>query len=150
MQEDSPVFENTYGSPYGGMDMLPKPASGKLPLLITGGSQQDPDWIAQNGEGWITYPRNIAAQAKIIGDWRARVKAGGGPAKPAVQSLYVDLADDPETPPQPIHLGFRLGAQHLQAYLKSLEEIGVNHVALNLRFNRNGTYLSDRRTTELQ
>lgn len=136
MQEDSPVFENTYGSPYGGMDMLPKPASGKLPLLITGGSQQDPDWIAQNGEGWITYPRNIAAQAKIIGDWRARVKAGGGPAKPAVQSLYVDLADVPETPPQPIHLGFRLGAQHLQAYLKSLEEIGVNHVALNLRFNR--------------
>ena len=38
--------------------------------------------------------------------------------------------------PQPIHLGFRLGTNHLRAYLKSLEEIGVNHVALNLRFNQ--------------
>ena len=136
MWEDSPSFDNTYGSPGGGMDMLPKPASGKLPLLITGGSQQDPDWIARNGEGWITYPRGIVAQANIISEWRARVKATGSPAKPAVQSLYVDLTDDPETPPQPIHLGFRLGAEHLRAYLKSLEEIGVNHVALNLRFNQ--------------
>jgi len=136
MWEDSPAFENTYGSTDGGMDMLPKPASGKVPLLITGGSQQDPDWIARNGEGWITYPRSTAAQAQIISDWRARVKAAGGPAKPAVQSLYVDLAEDPETPLQPIHLGFRLGANHLLAYLKSLEEIGVNHVALNLRFNQ--------------
>jgi len=107
-----------------------------LPLLITGGSQQDPDWIARNGEGWITYPRGIGAQEKIITNWRARVKAAGGPAKPAVQSLYVDLVDNPETPPQPIHLGFRSGVNHFRAYLKSLEEIGVNHVALNLRFNQ--------------
>ena len=136
MWEESPAFENHYGSPYGGMDMLPKPTSGKLPLLITGGSQQDPDWIARNGEGWITYPRSIAAQAKIISAWRARVKSAGGPAKPAVQSLYIDLTEDPETPPQPIHLGFRLGAHPLREHLKSLEEIGVNHVALNLRFNQ--------------
>lgn len=136
MGETSPTFENTFGSPDGGMDMLPKPASGKLPLLITGGSQQDPDWIARNGDGWITYPRDTVAQARIISDWRGRVKAADIPAKPAVQSLYVDLVKDPETPPQPIHLGFRSGAQHLRAYLKSLEEIGVNHVALNLRFNR--------------
>ena len=136
MWEDSPAFENTYGSPHDGMDMLPKPLSGKLPMLITGGSQQDPDWIARNGEGWITYPRGVATQAQIISDWRARIKATGGPDKPAVQSLYVDLVEDPETPPQPIHLGFRLGASHLRAYLESLQAIGVNHVALNLRFNQ--------------
>ena len=59
----------------------------------------------------------------------------GEPVKPAVQSLYVDLTKDPQAPPRPIHLGFRLGVNHLRAYLKSLEEIGVNHVALNLRFN---------------
>lgn len=136
MSEDTPSFENFYGSPYGGMDMLPKPMSGQLPLLITGGSQQDPDWIARNGEGWITYPRNIAAQENIINDWRSRIKAAGVPAKPAVQSLYIDLADNPETPPQPIHLGFRSGLKHLRSYLKSLEDIGINHVALNLRFNQ--------------
>ncbi len=135
MSEDSPAFENTYGNPDGSIDMLPKPAFGKLPLLVTGGSQQSPDWIARNGDGWITYPRNIAVQAKMIGEWRARVEAVGGPTKPAMQSLYVDLAEDPEALPHPIHLGFRLGARHLLRYLKALEDIGVNHVALNLRFN---------------
>jgi len=63
-------------------------------------------------------------------------RTAGGPAKPAVQSLYVDLVDEPDTTPQPIHLGFRSGVNHLRVYLKSLEDIGVNHVALNLRFNR--------------
>jgi len=139
MWEDAPAFENSCGSLHGGMDMLPKPTTGRLPLLITGGSQQDPDWIARHGDGWITYPRGISTQVKIINDWRTRVEKVGGPSKPAVQSLYVDLTKDPQTPPRPIHLGFRLGANHLRAYLKSLEEIGVNHVALNLRFNQADT-----------
>ncbi|MEM9513089.1 MAG: LLM class oxidoreductase, partial [Cyanobacteria bacterium P01_E01_bin.48] len=136
MGENAPAFENTYGSPNGGMDMLPKPTTGKLPLLITGGSQQAPEWIAQHGDGWMTYPRNTDVQARIIRDWRGRVQTLGAPAKPVMQPLYVDLAEDPETPPRPIHLGFRLGVEPLRAYLKSLEDIGVNHVALNLRFNR--------------
>lgn len=41
--------------------------------------------------------------------------------------------------PQPIHLGFRLGVNALRAYLQSLEAIGANHVALNLRFNQADT-----------
>ncbi|MCH1502300.1 hypothetical protein OAV21_04825 [bacterium] len=45
------------------MGLLPKPICGKLPLLITGGSQQDPEWIAQNGDGWMLYPENTALQA---------------------------------------------------------------------------------------
>ena len=52
MSERAPTFENAYGGPGGGMDMLPKPTAGKLPLLITGGSQQSPDWLAENG-GWL-------------------------------------------------------------------------------------------------
>lgn len=136
MGENAAVFENTYGSPNGSMDMLPKPTSGKLPLLITGDSQQAPEWIAQHGDGWMTYPRNTILQAQVIRDWQARVKAAGRSAKPVMQPLYIDLADDPETQPQPIHLGFRSGTRHLRNHLKSLEEIGINHVALNLRFNQ--------------
>ena len=136
MGEVASAFENTYGSPNGAMDMLPKPVFEKLPLLITGGSQQDPEWIAQNGDGWMIYPRNTSLQAQIIRDWQERVKAAGRPAKPVMQPLYIDLADAPETRPQPIHLGFRLGTRYLRAHLQSLEEIGVNHVALNLRFNQ--------------
>ena len=84
----------------------------------------------------MIYPRNIPLQTKIIGDWRSRLKASGQPNKPVLQPLYIDLADDPKAKPQPIHLGFRLGTEHLFNHLKSLEEIGVNHVALNLRFNK--------------
>lgn len=118
------------------MDMLPKPATAKLPLLITGGSQKDTDWIAQNGDGWMLYPRNTVAQAQVIRDWRTLVETAGRSTQPVIEPLYVDLTDDPDTPPQPIHLGLRLGVNHLYTYLKSREEIGVNHVALNLRFNQ--------------
>ncbi|MCV6636971.1 LLM class oxidoreductase [Candidatus Albibeggiatoa sp. nov. NOAA] len=136
MWEDKPVFKNDFGSLSNGIDMLPKPTSEKIPLLITGGSQQHPDWVANHGEGWITYPRHIVAQSKVINDWRARVKAANRPDQPVMQSLYVDLTEDPDISPQPIHLGYRVGAYHLRAHLKLLEEIGVNHVAINLRFNR--------------
>ncbi|TNE87775.1 MAG: LLM class oxidoreductase [Gammaproteobacteria bacterium] len=136
MWEDRPTFENNYGSPHGGMDMVPKPIAGRLPLLITGGSQQTPDWIAQNGDGWMLYPRTFALQAEIIQSWRERTVAAGRSVQPAMQPLYIDLAEDPDEPPQPIHLGFRSGVKHLRGYLKSLEEIGINHVALNLRFNQ--------------
>ncbi|MEM7231718.1 MAG: LLM class oxidoreductase [Planctomycetota bacterium] len=136
MSDTVPVFENSFGSPEHGMDMLPKPTAGKLPLLITGGSQQTPDWIAQNGDGWMIYPRSATIQEKIVHDWRARIDATDSRPKPVMQPLYVDLTDNPDTPPQAIHLGFRLGINHLRSYLKSLEDVGLNHVALNLRFQQ--------------
>lgn len=134
--ERAPAFDSAYGRVGGGMDLLPKPAAGALPLLITGGSRQDPDWIARNGDGWMTYPRERVAQARVVDDYRARVRAAGRHDKPVMQPLYIDLAEDPSTPLIPIHLGFRLGVRALCDHLEALEEIGVNHVALNLRFNR--------------
>lgn len=56
-----------------------------------------------------------------------------------MQPLYFDLVGDPMARPEPLHLGFRSGMHHLKAYLKLLEEIGVNHVELNLRFNKANT-----------
>ncbi len=35
----------------------------------------------------------------------------------------------------PIHLGFRIGADYLVEYFAHLKDIGVNHIAINLRFN---------------
>lgn len=136
LAEQAPSFSNSFGSPYGGMDMLPKPAAGKLPMMITGGSQQSPEWIAQNGDGWITYPRNVEAQARIINSWRQRMQEAGVVNKPAIQSLYVDLCENPDAEPEPIHLGFRSGINYLRSYLTSLQSIGINHVAINLRFNQ--------------
>ncbi|MEO0808511.1 MAG: LLM class oxidoreductase [Cyanobacteria bacterium J06643_4] len=136
MGKSTPTVENNLGRLSHGMDMLPKPLAGKLPMLITGSSRQAPEWIAQNGDGWITYPRNLSVQGQVIQDWRSRLEAVDQPDKPMMQPLYIDITAHPDTPPQPIHLGFRLGTNSLRTYLKSLEQIGMNHVALNLRFNQ--------------
>ncbi|MEM7385205.1 MAG: LLM class flavin-dependent oxidoreductase, partial [Verrucomicrobiota bacterium] len=53
MADDWPETENVFGTLNGEVDMLPKPVGGKLPLLVTGGSQQSPDWLAKHGDGWM-------------------------------------------------------------------------------------------------
>lgn len=128
-------FSSCYGSPSFGMDMLPKTTGGRLPLLVTGGSRQHPDWTAEHADGWMTYPRELPAQQRVISEWRDRLAEMGQPDKPVLQPLYVDLAPDPGAPPRPIHLGMRLGVRYLKSYLNGLRTIGINHVALNLRFN---------------
>ena len=135
MAEAYPQITTAQGRLTGGADMLPKPSSGRLPLLVTGGSCQHPDWVAQNSDGWITYPRDPASQGRVIADYRARIAAAGGQNKPVVQSLYVDLQANSGAEPRPIHLGFASGTDFLCRYLSDVCELGVNHVALNLRFN---------------
>ena len=139
VSKDYPQFENQYGYLDGQIDMLPKPAGPHVPLLITGGSQQKPAWIAENGDGWMTYPRDPAAQAMVIREYRDNSLSSGAQVKPVMQSLYVDLVDDPDAPPRNIHLGFSSGSKFLQSYLARIQDAGVNHVALNLRFNQNVT-----------
>ena len=136
LAQTRPRFSNAAGSLDGGVDLLPKPTGARLPLLVTGGSQQDPAWIAEHGDGWMLYPRDVASQGQIIGGWRERVAAFHAHGKPVMQPLYLDLLQDPEAPATPIHLGFRTGSQALLAYLQALQQVGVNHVALNLRFNQ--------------
>ena len=134
LAEPTPTLDTSYGRVGGGMDLLPKPVAGRLPLLITGSSRQSPDWVAGHGDGWMTYPRDPAAQAEGVRAYRDRIP--GVFDKPVMQPLYVDLDGDPNASPRPIHLGLRLGVRALASYLASLEVAGVNHVALNLRFNR--------------
>ncbi|GJM00677.1 MAG: N5,N10-methylene tetrahydromethanopterin reductase [Methyloligella sp.] len=136
MSNEKPCFESSFGQVSNGIDMLPKPSSGQLPLLVTGSSQQSPDWIAANGDGWMTYPRPVDQQAHMISEFRSRIEKCGTSDKPVMEPLYIDLAPDPDEPPKPIHLGLHLGINSLRDYLKSRKQIGVNHVALNLRFNK--------------
>ena len=139
LAEDFPVVSNNHGALAGTIDLLPKPVGGRLPLLITGGSQQSPEWVAQNGDGWMTYPRDATSQRGAVADYRRRITDAGGANKPVMQSLYIDLLDDPDAAPRPIHLGFQSGLTFLRRYLRELQAIGVNHVALNLRFNQAAT-----------
>lgn len=129
-----PEIESPFGSLHD-VDLLPKPVSGTLPLLVTGSSRQPMEWIAAQSDGWITYPRPLVAQTDMLAMWkRLTGSAAPGRFKPFVQSLYIDLLDDQQASPTPIHLGFRLGRHRLFEFLKQLERAGVHHVILNLKY----------------
>lgn len=129
-------LNNSFGQVSSNIELLPKPKGGRLPLLITGSSQQSPSWLADNGDGWITYPRPLELQKRFIKQLRANSSNTIHPIKPVMEPLYIDITDDPKYPPEAIHLGYRLGVDSLKAYLQSRQAIGVDHVALNLRFNQ--------------
>lgn len=134
LEREYPTVKSTAGVLNGTADLVPKPL-GRLPMLVTGNSGQPLSWIAGHADGWITYPRGIDRQAEAAARWRSEVHAASpGTFKPFVQSLYVDLADDPDLPARPIHLGFRAGRHFLLRFLDSLRVVGVNHVILNLKY----------------
>lgn len=134
--ESFPAVDSAYGV-LRGLDLVPKPRADGIPLLVTGHSRQSLDWIAAHADGWVTYPRSLEAQQRTIAGWRetaARVRPGE--FLPFAQSLYLDLADDPGLPPQPLHLGYRVGRRPLVELLAALRDAGANHVALNLKYGR--------------
>lgn len=115
-----------------GADLVPKPAAGRIPVLVGGFSQQTCEWIAEHADGWLQYPRDPDAQHARLQEWRAAVPRW----KPFAQSLYIDLAENPAAPAQPMHLGYRLGRQALIRHLLALHQLGVQHVAFNLKYGR--------------
>jgi len=134
LADEFPTVQSSYGTLFGTADLVPKP-SGRLPIMVTGSSRQGMGWIAEHSDGWITYPRSLAQQAEVALRWRGAVEAvAPGAFKPFTQSFYVDLSDDPDQPPQPIHLGIRGGRHALLRHLEGLRSVGVHHVILNLKY----------------
>jgi luciferase-type oxidoreductase len=134
LAHEFPTIRSSYGTLLGTADLVPKPV-GRLPILVTGHSRQSLEWIAEHSDGWITYPRPLQQQAEFAARWRAAVAtAAPGVFKPLAQSLYVDLTNDPDAPPQPIHLGFRGGRNVVLRFLAALRTAGVHHVILNFKY----------------
>ncbi|MGF9712668.1 LLM class oxidoreductase [Paenibacillus sp. JMULE4] len=113
-----------------GGDLLPKPELRDIPVLVTGHSGQSMEWIAANADGWLYYPRNLFHQTSLIRDWRSHLEV----FKPFTQSLYIDLAEDPDEAASAIHLGFRIGRRRLIQFIENLKAAGVNHVVFNLKY----------------
>lgn len=136
LADEFPTIDSSYGMLTGAADVVPKPV-GKLPILVTGYSLQTLEWIAEHSDGWISYPRSLPQQAELVARWRAAVAdAAPNTFKPFAQSFYVDLAEDPDHPPEPIHLGIRGGRNVVFRFLDALRPAGVNHVILNLKYGR--------------
>lgn len=123
-----------------GVDFLPKPAAGKIPLVITGSSQQRPEWIAAHADGWLTYPDAAHDSsgphrlATKIAAWRSRIPDAG--FRPHMTNEWIDLVDDPDYPRTPLRGGFVLktGRKGLIDLLGEWQAAGVNHAALGMQF----------------
>ncbi|WP_316839768.1 LLM class oxidoreductase [Pedobacter gandavensis] len=139
-----------------GLDLLPKPAQGRIPTLITGSSQQSLSWIATHGDGWITYPGATTSKLQTqalgakINAWRNLIP--NGEFKPHMTNEWIELTEDPNFPRTPLHGGFVLktGRFGLIDLLNEWQEAGVNHAAIGIQHsNRPIKEIIDELATEV-
>ncbi|MFF3910170.1 LLM class oxidoreductase [Streptomyces sp. NPDC001848] len=113
-----------------GLDVLPKPTGATIPLAIAGHAQQSTEWIAQNADASLNYPRPLGALRLKIREWQQLTADG---PKPYLTPMQLDLTADPDTPATAIRLGLRTGRRALVDHLTKMSELGVAHVSFNLR-----------------
>ncbi|USK58100.1 TIGR03571 family LLM class oxidoreductase [Peribacillus asahii] len=137
LKEDNPTIYSDFGTIDGeSMKLMPKIVN-SIPTMVTGFCQQSIEWIAEHGDGWIQYPRNIEEQAKLIKDYRVLSDMKQpGVFKPFTQTLYIDLSENPDEAPTQIPLGYRLGRNYLLELLYKFQTIGVNHLVFVPYFAR--------------
>ena len=93
-------------------------------------------------EGWIWIDITIDAQVHEAVQIATELGLDELAVRDAVEDFdlgqveVLDVVADPAAPPRPIHLGFQSGTDFLRVYLREIETLGINHVALNLRFNQ--------------
>lgn len=136
--ESFPRIDSPLGRFTGQVDLLPKPVSGQIPMLVTGSSQQTDEWIAEHGDGRLVYPgATVTPEGPVmlgakVRAWRELV--AGGVFKPVVTNEWIDLAEDPDHPPTPLRGGFimRTGRNGLIELLRRWRDNGINHAALGV------------------
>src|SRR6185503_19847455 len=68
--ETYPAIAGEWGE-LAGADLVPKPWADGVPLLVSGNSRQTLEWITKHSDGWVTYPRPLEAQQRVVSGWRA-------------------------------------------------------------------------------
>ncbi|WP_265108974.1 TIGR03571 family LLM class oxidoreductase [Halosolutus halophilus] len=126
-RDEFPELEGAWGSLEGELDVVPSPTTETLPLLPTGYARQSREWIAEHGDGWLFYHLPERTLEDYLENWRA--DAG---EKPFAMAVRVELADDPTAEPEPLHLGYRAGAEWFRDYFRELDELSVDHVIVSI------------------
>jgi len=121
------------GADDGQYRVLPPPRA-RIPMLAVGSARQSLQWIAEHADGWASYHREEDRQKGRIALWHmAQDQRSPGMRKPFIQSVQLDLLDDPAAPLDAIELGLRGGRHALAAYLERMRELGVAHILFNLQ-----------------
>ncbi|MCT4577398.1 TIGR03571 family LLM class oxidoreductase [Donghicola sp.] len=126
-----------FGTFSGTLDMLPKPIHGRLPIMAVGRSGQPIEWLAQNVDAWIWAVDESAAIREIISALKTSALDGRPPAYG--YSTFFDLDPNPDAPYQRCYNVVRIGRKALTERLLHHRDLGVQHVALNLKPSRRST-----------
>lgn len=115
-------------------DMLPKPYESNIAMMTTAYALQSQEWIAKNSDGWINFPQPVKRLEKTLKQWKTLTEPYG--FKPYTQGLMLDLLEDDDAGPYPIHLGFSSGKKYLISYLTTMKKLGVNHIIFYLKLSK--------------
>ena len=138
-EERFPHFHSArFGGSAGKLDLVPKPAYGRVPAIAVGRAQQSTQWLASHLDGLITFAPSPDRLAGVVNDWQTHVQESADQDiyKPLGLGGYLDLSADPDHPFLRIPGGFRAGRNGLIAYLKRAQEAGISHAALNPKVSR--------------
>lgn len=123
-----------YGTFEANLDLHPKPIHGRVPIMAVGRSRQSFDWLANNVDAWIWSVDDEQAIREIISN--LDVAAGDKPAPKYGYATFFDLDANPDAPYQRFYNVVRIGRNALVDRLRKHKEIGVKHIALNLKPSR--------------
>jgi luciferase-type oxidoreductase len=121
-----------FGQLRGDIDLVPKPAATRIPIVAIGRAGQTLEWLAGNVDAWIWHGDPMRMTAAVA-HWREATEARG--FVPFGYGAMFDLDVNPDAPLQTGRM-LRGGRHALKDFLASQRESGINHVALNLKPTR--------------
>jgi luciferase-type oxidoreductase len=133
-EQEFPHHHSTYfGTLSGNLDLVPKPVGDRLPILAVGRAGQSVEWLAAHLDGWIWHQSDPNRLGEVVARWRAAIPGGG--FKPYGYGTFFDLDRDPDAPLRAAR-GLSIGRRALIELWKRQRDLGVSHVALNLKMAR--------------
>lgn len=121
-----------FGHLRGDIDLVPKPAAPRIPIIAIGRAGQTLEWLAGNVDAWIWHGDPMRMTAAVA-HWREATETRG--FVPFGYGAMFDLDVDPGAPLQTGRI-LRGGRNALKDFLAGQREAGINHVALNLKPTR--------------
>jgi luciferase-type oxidoreductase len=121
-----------YGVLEGRLDLLPRPIN-RLPLVAIGRAGQSLEWIAENMDAFIWHQGEMDRLPSILGRWAQAVGDRG--FKPYGYAAFFELDPDPDAPLR-TGRGLTAGRKALIDLWRRQQDLGVSHVALNIKMSR--------------
>lgn len=121
-----------FGELRGDIDLVPKPAAPRIPIVAIGRAGQTLEWLAQHVDAWIWHG-DALRMAEVVPHWREMTASRG--FVPFGYGAMFDLDKDADAPLQTGRI-LRGGRHALKDFLLRQREAGINHVALNLKPTR--------------